>query len=43
MSQFALPLEYRSADGEADFYISEANAAAVAMLDRWPDGADAAR
>lgn len=37
MSQFALPLEYRSADGEADFYISEANAAAVAMLDRWPD------
>lgn len=37
MSQFALPLEYRSADGEADFYISEANATAVAMLDRWPD------
>lgn len=37
MSQFALPLEYRSADGEADFYISEANADAVAMLDRWPD------
>ncbi len=37
MSQFALPLEYRSADGEADFYISEANAEAVAMLDRWPD------
>jgi chromosomal replication initiation ATPase DnaA len=37
MSQFALPLEYRSADGEADFYVSEANAAAVAMLDRWPD------
>jgi len=37
MSQFALPLEYRSADGEADFYISEANAAAVAMLDRRPD------
>ncbi len=37
MSQFALPLEYRSADGEADFYISGANAAAVAMLDRLPD------
>lgn len=37
MSQFALPLEYRSADGEADFYISGANTAAVAMLDRWPD------
>ncbi len=37
MSQFALPLAYRSADGEADFYISQANAAAVAMLDRWPD------
>ncbi|MBB4631349.1 HdaA/DnaA family protein [Sphingosinicella soli] len=37
MSQFALPLDYRSADGEADFYISEANAEAVAMLDRWPD------
>lgn len=37
MSQFSLPLAYRSADGEADFYVSDANAAAVALLDRWPD------
>lgn len=37
MSQFALPLEYRSADGEADFYVSHANAEAMAMLDRGPD------
>ena len=37
MSQFALPLAYRSADGEADFYVSETNNAAVQWFDRWPD------
>ncbi len=37
MSQIPLPLAYRSADGESDFYISPANADAVAQLDRWPD------
>ena len=37
MSQFALPLSYRSASGEADFFISAANVDAVAWLDRWPD------
>lgn len=37
MSQIALPLAYRSADGEADFYVSEANVEAVQWLDRWPD------
>lgn len=37
MSQFSLPLAYRSADGEADFFVSEANAEAVQWLDRWPD------
>jgi chromosomal replication initiation ATPase DnaA len=36
MSQFALPLAYRSADGESDFYVSHANADAVDWLDRWP-------
>lgn len=37
MSQLPLPLAYRSADGEADFFVSQANAAAVEWLDRWPD------
>lgn len=37
MSQLVLPLSYRSADGESDFYISAANAEAVGWLDRWPD------
>lgn len=35
--QIALPLHYRSAAGERDFFVSEANRDAVAMLDRWPD------
>ena len=39
MTQLPLPLAYRSADGEADFFISDANAAAVRGLDRWPDWA----
>lgn len=37
MTQFPLPLAYRAADGERDFFVSEANAHAVAYLDRWPD------
>jgi chromosomal replication initiation ATPase DnaA len=37
MSQFALPLAYRSAHGESDFFVSAANAEAVGWLDRWPD------
>lgn len=37
MSQLPLPLDYRAADGEADFLVSEANQEAVAWLDRWPD------
>lgn len=37
MSQIALPLAYRAADGERDFFVSDANAHAVAYLDRWPD------
>lgn len=37
MSQIALPLAYKAADGERDFFVSEANAHAVAYLDRWPD------
>lgn len=37
MTQLPLPLAYRSADGEADFFVSPANADAVAWLDRWPD------
>jgi len=36
MSQFPLPLSYKAADGERDFFVSEANAQAVAYLDRWP-------
>lgn len=35
MIQIALPLDYRAADGERDFYVSDANADAVAHLDRW--------
>ncbi len=35
--QIALPLHYRSAAGERDFFLSDANRDAVAMLDRWPD------
>lgn len=35
MSQIALPLDYRAADGERDFFVSDANADAVAHLDRW--------
>ncbi len=35
MSQFPLPLDYRAADGEADFFVSDANSAAVRHLDRW--------
>lgn len=37
MTQLALPLAYRAADGEADFFVSDANRDAVAWLDRWPD------
>lgn len=37
MSQLPLPLAYRAAMGEADFFVSAANADAVAWLDRWPD------
>lgn len=37
MSQFALPLDYRSASGEADFFVSASNAEAVRWLDNWPD------
>lgn len=37
MSQIALPLAWPTADGEADFFVSDANEAAVAWLDRWPD------
>ena len=37
MSQLPLPLDYRRGDGEADFFVSAANADAVAWLDRWPD------
>lgn len=36
MTQIALPLAYKAADGERDFFVSEANAQAVAYLDRWP-------
>ncbi len=37
MTQLPLPLAYREALGEADFFVSAANADAVAWLDRWPD------
>lgn len=37
MTQLPLPLDYREALGEADFFVSGANAEAVAWLDRWPD------
>ena len=37
MTQLALPLGYRSAAGQGDFFVSTANADAVAWLDRWPD------
>ncbi len=36
MSQLTLPLEYRRGEGQADFFVSTANADAVAWLDRWP-------
>ncbi|MGL4541955.1 MAG: chromosomal replication initiator DnaA, partial [Polymorphobacter sp.] len=36
MRQLPLPLAYRSADGEGDFFVSAANAAAVDWLDQWP-------
>lgn len=35
MTQIPLPLHYRSADGEQDFFVSEANGEAVAALDGW--------
>ncbi|MFC3713699.1 chromosomal replication initiator DnaA [Sphingoaurantiacus capsulatus] len=37
MSQIALPLAYKAADGERDFFVSDANSHAVIHLDRWPD------
>ena len=37
MTQLALPLAYVAASGEADFFVSDANADAVAFLARWPD------
>ena len=37
MNQLPLPLAYRTAMGEGDFFVSAANADAVAWLDRWPD------
>lgn len=37
MTQFALPLAYKAADGERDFFVSDANSDAVAYLDRWPE------
>lgn len=37
MAQLPLPLAYREGVGEADYFVSEANADAVAWLDRWPD------
>ncbi len=37
MAQLPLPLAYREAAGEADFFVSAANSDAVAWLDRWPD------
>jgi DnaA regulatory inactivator Hda len=36
-AQLALDLEHRPALGAADFLVADANAAAVAWLDRWPD------
>ena len=36
-AQLPLPLAYREAVGERDFFVSDANADAVAWLDRWPD------
>lgn len=35
--QLALNLPHREARGRDDFLVSESNAAAVAMIDRWPD------
>ncbi|QXQ07922.1 chromosomal replication initiator DnaA [Sphingosinicellaceae bacterium] len=37
MAQLPLPLAYREGVGEADYFVSDANADAVAWLDRWPD------
>lgn len=35
-SQFVLDLAHRPALGAEDFYVSSSNAAAVALIDRWP-------
>ena len=35
MNQIALPLAYKAADGEHDFFVSDANADAVRILDAW--------
>ncbi len=37
--QFVLDLPHRPALGEEDFLVSRSNAAAVALIDRWPDWA----
>lgn len=36
MIQLALPLAYKAADGEHDFFVSDANRDAVRHLDGWP-------
>ena len=36
MMQIALPLAYKAADGERDFFVSDANSDAVRYLDGWP-------
>lgn len=35
--QLALDLAHRPAEGREDFFVTPANAEAVAMIDRWPD------
>lgn len=37
MTQFVLDLPHRAALGRADFLASDSNAAALAMIERWPD------
>lgn len=37
MNQLAFELSWRQAFGRADFFVSEANAAAVGWIDRWPE------
>ena len=37
MSQLALALEYRAAQGRDDFLVGPSNEVAVAWVDRWPD------